>query len=265
MPFLTLEGPDGKPVAARGDADGFLRVVVESGGGGGDATAANQLTAISRLDTLITDLASRMSEITGQDILFSTQEVRDAVTNLGGGATLGDLFARLGDIDSRLTADALVQADIASDTQLSRLALQAIEPDIEEIRDDADATRIATELIRDYSPRAPSSRTATGAPAPAQSGEIKTSAGALLSFRCLKTTSGTEYVQLHDAADLGSISSSTMVGYGYALAGANSEVSLDFRNAPLAFSNRIIWALSSTRLTYTAAAGDLAAVFAQWL
>lgn len=245
--------------------DEFGRMVLApGGGGGGDATAANQLTTISRLDTLITDLGTRVSEVTGQNILTATQEVRDAVTNLGDGATLGDLFTRLGDIDSRLTADALVQSDIASDTQLSRLALQAIEPDVEEIRSDADATRIACESIRDRSPRAPSSRTATGAPTPAQSGEITTVPGSLLSFRGLKTTAGTEYLQFHDATSLAAISNATMVGFGYALVGANSEILLDFRNAPLAFSNRIIWALSTAQLTYTAAAGDLAAVFAQW-
>ena len=113
--------------------------------------------------------------------------------------------------------------------------------------------------------RAASNRTATGAPTPAQSAEITTVPGSLLSFRALKTTGGTEYVQLHDAANLASISSSTMVGFGYTLAGANSEVTIDLRNAPIGFTNRIIWALSSTRLTYTAAAGDLAAVFAQWV
>jgi hypothetical protein len=154
MAFGLLEGPDGKPVAAKGTADGYLRVVVESGGGsgGGDASAAHQLTAISRLDTLITDLGTRVSEITGQDIVVATQEVRDAITALGNGATLFDLFSRLGDIDTRLIADALTQADIASDTLLSTLALQAIEPDIEEIRSDAEDTRIATESIDNKTP-----------------------------------------------------------------------------------------------------------------
>lgn len=122
------------------------------GGGGGDASAANQLTTISRLDTLITDLATRVSEVTGQDILVATQEVRDAVTNLADGATVADLWSRLGDIDSRLTADALVQTDIASDTQLSRLALQNIESDADAIRlqtDGLEATSLATRLAID--------------------------------------------------------------------------------------------------------------------
>lgn len=165
MAFQLGEDPSGKPVSIKCTVEGFPRVVIESGGGGGggDASAANQLTQIARADTTITALGQLLSETTGLDILVATQEVRDGITALGGGATIADLFTQLSDLNAAAAADALVQAGIAGDVQLSTLALQAIEPDVEEIRSDADAQRIALESLAEALKDYPTFTVTTGA------------------------------------------------------------------------------------------------------
>ena len=49
------------------DADGHLQVDILSGGGGGDASAANQLTMITKLTSIDTDLTSIDGELTSID------------------------------------------------------------------------------------------------------------------------------------------------------------------------------------------------------
>jgi hypothetical protein len=105
------------------------------GGGGGDATAANQLTQITKAEDTITALGALLSESTGLDIITATQEVRDGIVALGGGGTIGDLFTQLTNLNSAAATDALTQAGIASDVQLSRLAEQAVETNTQDIED----------------------------------------------------------------------------------------------------------------------------------
>lgn len=107
------------------------------------------------------------------------------------------------------------------------------------------------------------SQTAAGAPTPAANGVIKASGGRLVKVRVSKRATGKHYFQLHDAAAVVGISSSTMMGSGYAIDGDGTEIVVNFADAPMDFATGIVWAMSSTQDTYTAEATNVT-VSAQW-
>lgn len=82
-------------------------------------------------------------------------------------------------------------------------------------------------------------------------------------MRVSKRATGKHYFQLHDAAAVVGISSSTMMGSGYAIDGDGTEIVVNFADAPMDFATGIVWAMSSTQDTYTAEATNVT-VSAQW-
>ena len=76
-----LEGPDGSPVTAKGDADGILRVKIDGGGvGGGDASLAEQQVQ----SALLTDLAAAADAPTS-DVIAAIETRLPATLGAGGG------------------------------------------------------------------------------------------------------------------------------------------------------------------------------------
>jgi predicted aconitase with swiveling domain len=91
-------------------------------------------------DSTLAQLVLLVAQTNGVATNSAVLEVRDAIVALGDGATIADLFTVLTNLDTKAATDALAQAGIAADAQLTRLSTQAIESD-------ADATRIATQSI----------------------------------------------------------------------------------------------------------------------
>lgn len=90
MPYLLLQGPDGQPVVAQGTTDGKLIV---DGGGGGDATLAEQQVQTGHLSTIAA----------AADV--PTSDVVAAIEALGATATIADVVGLL-------TTDATTQTNI---------------------------------------------------------------------------------------------------------------------------------------------------------
>jgi hypothetical protein len=281
--YMMLEGPGGTPVSAKGTADGFFRVVIESGGGGGssDASAANQLTQIARADTLIASVATLLSETTGLDILAATQEVRDGIVALGNGATIDDLFTQLSNLDSAAAADALVQADIAGDTLLARLATQAIEANTDDIEpqmingtqrtrvtdgtNNVDVTNSAPSagalglVVRQAGPSSVLFAGGVDSQATlATTGKLlKSGAGSALQIQFRNTTGGSIFIQIHDSLTQPSAGARAK-WYPTSSTNNNADGSITFGHPVVGVpcQTGVYLVASSTRETYTAIASN---------
>jgi hypothetical protein len=110
------------------------------------------------------------------------------------------------------------------------------------------------------------SRTPTGTPVFAASGQIGTDgAGALLYLRMhVPSPAGTRYILLFDAAAATPPATANMIpGVTFPFTPTLGRAEQRF-GYPVGFANGLKWAVSSTEHTYTAAA-DTANVFAQWV
>lgn len=105
---------------------------------------------------------------------------------------------------------------------------------------------------------------ADGAVSAAQNETLKASAGRLFWLRVEGVSTGTYYLQLHNTASTGAIGAGTIKGLGVQISGAGDEQILNFADAPRSFSTGITYALSTTKNTYTAAAGKTVYVEAGW-
>jgi hypothetical protein len=321
-------GPGGLGVAVE---------IVAGGGGGGDASAANQVLALTALDSIYDALQLVGTEATSADILA-------AVNSLAGGSTLGDLATALAPLATEAT-----QADVLAALQAQGVDIASVQANVALLVPDLDAVRVAVESTDAKTPalgqaldtgsvpvvltaaqlatltplstvaisgsvavtgpltdaqlratRVPVDGsgvtqpisgtvgadlrvanaavtaanpvhvlagsinwTAVGAIASAQNATIKASAGRLHSLRVEHASTGTQYLQLHDAASTGTIAAGTIRGLGYELVGSGDELVIEF-DPPLSFTTGISWALSTTKNTYTAAAGKAAFVEARW-
>ena len=316
-------GPGGLGVA--------VEIVAGGGGGGGDASAANQVLALTALDSIYDALQLVGTEATSADILA-------AVNSLAGGSTLGDLATALAPLATEAT-----QADVLAALQAQGVDIASVQANVALLVPDLDAVRVAVESTDAKTPvlgqalaagsvpvvltaaqiatltplasvavtgpltdaqlratRVPVDGsgvtqpisgtvgadlrvanaavtaanpahvlagsinwTAVGAIASAQNAAIKASAGRLHSLRVEHASTGTQYLQLHDAASTGAIAAGTIRGLGYELVGSGDELVIEF-DPPLSFMTGISWALSTTKNTYTAAAGKAAFVEARW-
>ena len=124
MSYATLEGPDGKPVVAKGDADGALLVAVSGGVTvTGGATEANQDAANTKLDTLLTQTdglensATTTATNTGT-AATNTTAIAASVDGLEAGQTTGN--ASLASINSNTD-----QVETKLDTIATNQAVQA--------------------------------------------------------------------------------------------------------------------------------------------
>lgn len=105
--------------------------------------------------------------------------------------------------------------------------------------------------------------TSAGAVTPSAAKLVKASAGRLRTARAVLTSAGPVYVQIHDVASTGSLSSSTMIeGLVAKLANADDAIDFDFSMSPHSFTSGCVIALSSTRDTFTAS--GTAQFYAQW-
>jgi hypothetical protein len=129
MPYLLLEGPDGRPVSAQGTADG--KVVIDGGGGGGDASAANQELALTALDSIYDAL-----QLVGLEA--TSVQIRDAIVGLGDGATLADLAAAF-------ATDAITQTDILAALEVQGIDIATVSSNVALMVPDLDAVRVALE------------------------------------------------------------------------------------------------------------------------
>jgi hypothetical protein len=110
------------------------------------------------------------------------------------------------------------------------------------------------------------SRTSTGTPAFASSGQVGTDgAGALFYLRMhVPSPAGTRYILLFDAAAATPLATSNMIpGITFPFTPTLGRAEQRF-GYPVGFVNGLQWAVSSTEHTYTASA-DTANVFAQWV
>lgn len=316
-------GPGGLGVAVEIVAGGV-------GGGGGDASAANQVLALTALDSIYDALQLVGTEATSADILA-------AVNSLAGGSTLSDLAVALAPLATEAT-----QADILAALEAQGVDVASVQADVALLVPDIDAVRVATEAVAatiadgrlkvdgsgvmqpvsgsvsvsnfpvsqavtgpltDAQLRASAvavdgsgvtqpvsgtvnadmrvasaavtaanpvhsisgsvNWTSAGAIASAQNATIKAGPGRLHRIRVEHASTGTQYLQLHDVASTGAIAAGTIRGLGYELSGSGDEYEISF-GPPLSFTVGITWALSSTKNSYTAAAGKAAFVEAQW-
>jgi hypothetical protein len=115
--------------------DEFGRMVLApgSGGGGGDATAANQVLGLTALDQIYDALQLVGTEATSADILA-------AVQSLAGGASLGDLAAALAPLATEAT-----QADILAALEAQAIDVGLIQTNVALLVPDLDSVRVATE------------------------------------------------------------------------------------------------------------------------
>lgn len=110
------------------------------------------------------------------------------------------------------------------------------------------------------------SRTPTGTPAAASSGQVGSDgAGALLYFRGhVESPAGTRYVLLFDAASGDALATNKLIpNVAFPVTVTLSRFEQRF-GYPLSFASGLRWAVSTTEHTYTASV-DTAYVFAQWI
>lgn len=91
--FLTGLGPDGQPKAVSVDADGKLSTAVS---GVGDASAANQETQITTLDSIDTRLSDISTKVTTANISTTAYRVVTAFT----GAAVGNIILSIQSFDN---------------------------------------------------------------------------------------------------------------------------------------------------------------------
>jgi hypothetical protein len=82
-------------------------------------------------------------------------------------------------------------------------------------------------------------------------------------MRIESASAGTFYLQFHNATTTGAIAVGTIQGLGYTVSGVGDEFVVALE-APISFSAGIAWALSTTKNTYTAAAGKVVFVEGIW-
>lgn len=129
----------GKLVPLRVNDDGEL-VVSGGGGGGGDASAANQVLALTALDSIYDALQLVGTEATSADILA-------AVNSLGGGASLSDLATALAPLATEAT-----QADILTALEAQGIDVASIKSGVDLLVPDLDAVRVAVEATNVKTP-----------------------------------------------------------------------------------------------------------------
>lgn len=115
--------------------DEFGRLVAAPvvGGGGGDATAANQVLGLTALDSIYDALQLVGTEATSADILA-------AVTSLSAGATLADLAAALAPLATEAT-----QQDVLAALEAQAIDVGLIQTNVALLVPDLDSVRVATE------------------------------------------------------------------------------------------------------------------------
>ena len=123
------------------------------GGGGGDASAANQVLALTALDSIYDALQLVGAEAT-------SVQIRDAVTSLGDNATLADLATALAPLATEAT-----QADVLAALDAQGLDIALIKSSVDLLVPDLDAVRVAVESTNTKIPASPAQdRTTAGAP-----------------------------------------------------------------------------------------------------
>jgi hypothetical protein len=233
MTMLTLEGPNGEPIAAKSDADGLLRVVVDGGGGGDEVKqGAGNVTSpwgVVGVNTGVAErLATRADQVLGNNLLDSIdiKIPADPSTATNQATANGHLATIVTNTGNALT-----------DVQLRANPVPVINSNV--------------------------SFTAAGSVVAAQNATIKASAGRLLGFRVRGVAAGTYFLQWHDVASTGALAIGTQRGLGFEIAGAGDDFAFTFPS-PISFAIGITWALSTTVNSYAAAAGKTAYVDPVW-
>lgn len=126
------------------DEFGRLIAAPTGGGGGGDASAANQVLALTALDSIYDALALVGTEATSADILA-------AVNSLGAGATLADLAAALAPLATEATQIDILDALTAQgvDIAASKAAIDLLVPDLDAVRVASESTASAVGTTAD--------------------------------------------------------------------------------------------------------------------
>ena len=126
--------PDGSVAPIALDADSRV-LTTDNSGGGGDASAANQVLALTALDQIYDALQLVGTEATSADILA-------AVNSLSGEATLGDLAIALAPLATQAT-----QADILTALQGQGVDVGAIKSAVDLLVPDLDDVRAAVQSM----------------------------------------------------------------------------------------------------------------------
>lgn len=267
--------------AASSQADGHSATI----GTTTDADTTN--TVIGRLKKIVSLLAGGLPAALGANGGLKIEGVVSGTTvpvdtELPTAAALSDTIA--GNLSTPTVGAALLVFDRNSTTQYQRLAgngttgvyvqgasadgaATSERPVLAAFSDGTNkkVPRVGAATVTNSLSTVPATITSTsaGAVTPSAAKLVKASAGRLRTARAVLTSAGPVYVQIHDVASTGSLSSSTMIeGLVAKLANADDAIDFDFSMSPHSFTSGCVIALSSTRNTFTTS--GTAQFYAQW-